>query len=415
MTSILRSLMLKPSTILFLVLGVSLVVLAMSTLRNDPGYVLLSVGGYAIESSFIVVAFVLLISGMLAFWGVRAVEWMFNAKRGQNRARKRTTKGLIALAEGNWGNAEKLLAKAALRHEVPLINYVTAAQAAHEQGEEDRRDEYLKMAHETTKGVDVAIGLTKARLQFDSKQWEQALATLMMLKQKDKSPSYPYVIKMLAEVYVQLDDWGNLKDLLPELKKRKLFAKEKYQELAIKCYAGTLKDCARKGTASEKAQALLKAWQETPKKLKTESLLIQTYCQNLMEFGHQAEAESVLQNVLNKSWDDNLVRLYGLVEGEDLNQQLLTAESWLKDQSNNAMLFLTLGRLCLQNKDWEKAQNYFESSLRSRNTAEAYGELGRLLSHMGQHQASNDYFQKGLAMISQRLPELPMPADRAAA
>ena len=41
---------------------------------------------------------------------------------------------------------------------------------------------------------------------------------------------------------------------------------------------------------------------------------------------------------------------------------------------------------------------------------QGFGELGRLLSHLGEHEASNENFQAGLALISQRLPDLPMPA-----
>ena len=184
MTNVLRAVVFKPSTIVFLVCGTSLVAWFFSTLSREPGYLLLAIGNYTFETSAIVAAFAFLLLVTLVFWLYRSAEWLFDKSRLQNTARKRTTKGLIAYAEGNWSQAEKVMAKAAHRHEAPLINYITAAKAAHERGDDDKRDDYLRLAHESTKGVDAAIGLTKARLQFDSQQWEQCLATLMMLKKE---------------------------------------------------------------------------------------------------------------------------------------------------------------------------------------------------------------------------------------
>ncbi len=410
MVSAYRALLLRPSTVLFLVFGILLMTLAMAELRGDPGYMLVTVGGYAVETSVIVAAISAFVLATVLVWVYRLFEWIFDGKRRQNAARKKTTKGLVALAEGNWDSAEKLLAKAAPGQDVPLINYLTAAQAAHEQGEDDRRDEYLRLADETTKGVDVAIGLTKARLQFDSKQWEQCLATLMMLKKKETSPSYPAVLKLLAEVLIKLEDWKQLKELLPELKKGRILDRGQYETLALKCYEGWLRSLARNDNKQASLQALKQAWNEVPRKLKSDARLTGVYAGYLVELGYHGEAEQVLMSQLRKQWDDELIRLYGMIEGDDLEKQLLWAEGFLQEHPGNANLLLTLGRLSLRNQNWDKARDYFEASIKSRNTPEAYGELGRLLSHMGEHQASNDCFQKALAMSSNPLPDLPMPS-----
>ena len=103
------------------------------------------------------------------------------------------------------------------------------------------------------------------------------------------------------------------------------------------------------------------------------------------------------------------MRLYGIVKGDDLEKQLLLAESWLRERPNDAMLLLTLGRLSLQRRNWEMARSYFQSSLNSRKMAETYGELGRLTARLGEHKESSEYFQQGLAMITQRLPDMPLP------
>ncbi|OUS27595.1 hypothetical protein A9Q99_14220 [Gammaproteobacteria bacterium 45_16_T64] len=413
MATFFRWITLKPSTLLFLVIGSALTVWAASVLDDNAGYLLVRFGNKIFESSLSISAFFLLLSIGLIIIVVsnvyRFFEWIFDGKRGQRSASKKTTEGLVALAEGNWSNAEKLLQKSAKKNETPLVNYITAAQAAHEQGEDDRRDDYLRQAHQSIKGVDIAIGLTKARLQFESGQWEQCLATLMMLKDEKRSPSYGYVIKMMAEVYVELNDWEHLVELFPDIKKRKVFTQDEFLAISLQGYQGLLKRAVRGISESAELEQLHLAWDKVTKKMRQTPLLLKEYCTCLIALNADAEAENVILRFLRKDWDDGLVALYGMVNGDDPAQQLLNAETWLQQRPNNAMLLLSLGRISLLNKDWGKARTYFESSLRSRQSAAGFGELGRLLSHLGEHENSNECFQKGLAMISERLPDLPMP------
>jgi HemY protein len=406
---LLRLFALKPSTVMFLVMGTLVGALYFKAVARDPGYVLLAHGRHTIETSLMVGLLGLILFFLLLYWLWRFLRWALDPLRGQRKANSKTIRGLIAYAEGDWHNAEKLMAKGAVGNDIALINYLTAAQAAHEQGESDRRDDYLRLAHQTVKGVDVAVALTMARLQYQSEQWEECLATLMRLKKNEKLPSYPTVIKMLSQVYVQLEDWDSLLELLPDLKKRKVLEQDEFHDLERRCYEGKLKQ-AQRGTSEERLANVQQVWQKIPRKLHQETPLVQAYAEALIHLNAGVEAERILTDALRKNWDDNLARLYGTVKGGDVAKQQLWAENWLKERPNNAMLLLTLGRLSLQLQQWEQARSYFEASIRSRKTAEAHGELGRLLSHLGEHQASNENFEAGLALISQRLPELPMPS-----
>lgn len=410
MTRLIRLIAFKPSTIMFLIMGSLVGALFFKAVAKDPGYVLLAHGRYTLETSLLIGLVVLVLFVLVLYWVWLLLRWVFDPLRGQRKANQKTLKGLIAYAEGDWINAEKLMAKGASGNDVALINYLTAAQAAQEQGQSDRRDDYLRLAHESTQGVETAIGLTKARLQFRSEQWEECLATLMVLKQQEKHPGYPAVIKMLSQVYIHLEDWDSLLALLPELHKRKVLSQDEQDELARRCHEGKLRQSLR-GSEDDRLRNLHQAWEAIPRKLHLDPALLQIHVEALLQLGAGDVAEPLLTDALRKHWDDHLVRLYGMVQG-DVEKQRLWAENWLKERPNNAMLLLTLGRLSLQLQQWDKARHYFEASLAARKSAEAYGELGRLLSHLGEHQASNDNFQQGLAMISQRLPDLPLPSLR---
>ena len=65
--------------------------------------------------------------------------------------------------------------------------------------------------------------------------------------------------------------------------------------------------------------------------------------------------------------------------------------------------------LSLRNELWGKARDYFDSSLKLQVTADACAELARLLARLGEHQASTEYYQQGLLLTTNPLPDLPLP------
>lgn len=409
MISFLRLFTFRTSTITFFALGVILVSMFFGKMARNPGYVLLSYRHYTLETSMLigVLSLILLITLSLILY--RLTGWLFDSNWRQRMANRTTIKGLIAYAEGNWPQAEKLLSRSAGYNDAPLVNYLTAAEAAHQQGKSEKRDQYLLLAHESTPGVEQAVGLAKARLQLASQQWESALATLRMLKEHPKSPAYPFVLKLLAKTYDELADWTALQELLPELRKHNVFSVHDFDALALRCYEGQLGGAMKGYSNEEKRQNLQQAWESIPKKMRHQANLVLAYSLRLLELDSPDQAEEVVAAFLRKDWDDRLARLYGTIAAREPAKQYLLAESWLKERPSNATLLLTMGRLALQNQDWSKAREYFEASIKSRKSAEAFGELGRLLARLGEHEASNEHFQRGLAMIAQRLPDLPLP------
>ena len=158
-------------------------VFAAQFLFEDPGYVAISFRGYLVEMS--VPALMLVAAFLLA--GIWFLGKMIMAPRrlGEvagrykaGRAGQKLTRGMIEVAEGNFARGEKLLARAASSSDSPLFNYLPAARAAHLQGNDERRDEWLKLAYEQTPEAANAVLLTQAEFQLDRTDYEHALATL---------------------------------------------------------------------------------------------------------------------------------------------------------------------------------------------------------------------------------------------
>lgn len=388
-------------------------------LQYDLGYIRISLGHYLIETNFwvglgallLLLGLVLLVVGLVRRFSHGAgalTSWL--SRGNERRARRRTTQGLLALAEGNWPRARKLLEASADQVDTPLINYLAAAQAAFEAGDHKAVDELLRKAFESTPGSDMAVGITQAQLQLAGNRLEQALATLIRLRKQ--APQHPFVLKLLKNTYVRLEDWRELSKLLPEMRKRELIDKDELQQLERTTWHHLLhqaaEECRRQSEGGTSLEPLTRLWDELPGAMRKDNHTIHEYARLLADLGDEAQAETLVRKVLRNHWSDELVNLYGRLRGLKPDEQLLIAERWLQDRPNNAELLLALGRLSLRNELWGKAREYFETSLRLKRSRETMAELSRLNAHMGEDQTSVKLLMQGLVKDS-GLPDLPMP------
>jgi len=365
-------------------------------LLADPGYVIITFRGYVIEMSVSVLA-MLAIGLVLAAWLIRKII-VAPRRLGEAAGRYRSarsgqklTKGMIAMAEGNLARGEKMLARAASTSDSPLFNYLQAARAAHLQGRDDRRDEWLRLAYEEAPEATNAVLLTQAEFQLDRGHNEQALATLRQLE--EHSRDHAQALALMGRLYYELEDWDALGGILPRLRKSTQVKPEIVEKWAIRVHKEALDKAAD-------ADVLDHAWKNIPRPLRSEITLLEAYYEGLMRAGLNDRAEKELASALRSNWRAPLVRLYGLVEATDTTKQLKRAEGWLKAHGEDADLLLAAARLCQRNELWGKARSYLETVISMRPTPEAYQDYGALLAQMGEADAAADAYRDGLGMIA---------------
>jgi HemY protein len=310
---------------------------------------------------------------------------------------------MIEVAEGNFARGEKLLARAASTSDTPLFNYLQAARAAHLQGKDERRDEWLKLAYEHTPEAANAVLLTQAELQLDREQYEQALATLRRLEENSRNHSY--ALALLGRLYFRLQDWEQLARILPRLHKQARVKQDTLEKWTIRVHRENL------GRASD-GEAIIAEWKSIAKRHKSDMVLLDAYYMGLMRMGLHDKAEKDLAAALKSDWRGPLARLFGLVEGPDPSKQLKRAEGWLAKYGDDPDLLLAAARLCLRNELWGKARSYLETVISLRPTPEAYQEYGRLLNQLGEGDAAAEAYRAGLGMVADGpLPAIPHLRD----
>jgi HemY protein len=316
-------------------------------------------------------------------------------KRLEEKVRLSLSQGLIDYAEGRFEKAEKMLLQQVKYSDNRLLLYISAARAAQQLGAHERRDEYLRKAHIEDPEADIAIGLTKAELQLAHKQNEQALATLTQLNKLTSNHSY--VLTLLANTYKHLQDWDNLKNILPSLKKHSHLATERLLSFEIVVCNGQLTNLAK----NLNAELLTNYWKDTPHHLKALPDVVEHYAKQLIKVGAAGEAEQVLRTYLNKNWEQSTIVLYSELDVMVDNKQLEMAESWLNDHQHNAWLLLALGKMCITHSLWGKAKNYLTASISIQPMPENYLTLARLLEeHMEDPAAAQEYYRQGLHLLA---------------
>ena len=365
-------------------------------LQSDTGYVAISFRGYLVEMS--VPMLVLLTAALFgSIWLVRKIV-LAPRRIGEAAGRYRSmrsgqkmTRGMIEMAEGNFARGERMLARAASTSDSPLFNYLQAARAAHLQGSNERRDDWLKLAYQEVPEAANAVLLTQAEFQLDQGQHELALATLRRLDENSKD--YGHALALLARLYFRLEDWEALREILPRVRKH---AQVKPETLVI----WTIRVNREQIDGAIDDEALSAAWKDVPKPQKSNLTLLEAYYRGLVRTGQNERAEKELVSALKSNWRGPLVHIFGQVEGKDASKQLKKAESWLSSHSDDPDLLLTAARLCLRNELWGKARSYFETVITIRPTPEAYQEYGALLNQLGEADAAADAYRDGLRMLS---------------
>jgi len=369
---------------------------------KDPGYVLIGRKSTTIEMTLSLFVTIQLISFTILYLAIRTLlqTWHLPDQLRQWRLRHRIMraqvalrKGLTELAEGHWRSAEHALIKRVKDSETPLLNFLSAARAAQKQHAHERRDHYLSMAAKSMPDADVAVELTQAELQLAHGQHEQSLATLEHIR--SIAPRHQHVLLLLSQLYQKLGNWKDMNELMPLLNKNKVLKEDELRELSITTY--------RKLLQRNSMQDVFKIehfWKNLPKAYRNEPLILEDYLTSLLKLEQYDTVEKLIRDNIKRKWLSSLVVLYGQTKSTNLDKQLTTAESWLTGHETNSDLLLCLARLSIENQLWGKARSYFEASLNSRETVEAYREYGQLLEQLKENEAAANCFRNGLMLAT---------------
>ncbi|HDN9006181.1 TPA: heme biosynthesis protein HemY [Aeromonas veronii] len=362
---------------------------------GNKGYVLIALGNYTIESS--VTSAVLL--AVLFYGALLIVEWLLGrvfglrrktlgwyGSRRRRKANQQTVAATLAMAEGHYSQAEKLMIKGASNSDTPLLNYLSAAKAAQARGDDARRDQYLQKAQEENPKAELALTLTQTQLQIEQGQYDTALAMLESVYALN--PRHPMVLDQLRQVHLARQDWSALCDLIPALHKVGKLTPKQEEELLQQAWSGRLQQ------AASSLETLKAVWQDLPRKLRLEPELLACYGDLLRQLGADGEAATLWQEALRKQpMPQLLARLPKLKL--DSYQPLLAL---LQKQQGQPEVDTALAQLYLLAGQLDDAQKLLEQEVERAPSAAAYHALGQLMDKRRLTNKANEYYRQALEL-----------------
>ncbi|MDT8437996.1 MAG: heme biosynthesis HemY N-terminal domain-containing protein [Wenzhouxiangellaceae bacterium] len=373
-------------------------------LIEDPGYVLIEFGPWRVQMTAVVLVLALLAAWLAGSLLVALIRLPSRAARRVREARHRRSldRGLLALSEGDWKQAERLLGRAMSGPNVGTAGYLAAARAAQGQADPERRDLYLEQAARPGGRRALATGLLRARMLVEDKQFNAAVEVLEALHLKHAR--HQGVLKLLLECYQQADRWHDVRLLMPALRRAGVFGKVRADELEALA-------AAREFEAATDRPRLEAIWQGLPRALTRHPDVVAAFAARALELDHAALAEPALRHALAQQPDDRLFALYAESDPDDRPARIRQCEKWLS-QYDRAALRLALGRLYLDARQDDKAREHLEAAVGHSADPRAYALLGRLLDRAGDLESATRCYRNALRMEQGRAPEpLPGPAS----
>ena len=373
--------------------------------QDDPGYVLISRWPYEVEISLALLLAISIFGVVGIYFLVRSILRIFRTPsdirswqraRQHRRADQATLSGYARLIEGDWEEAEALLIAGLGKGSTPLLQYLGAAYAAQQKGDFENRDQYLLEARSQSPEHLTAIEITRARLLERAGQIDEARGVLEDLY--EQGIRHGAVQMMLIDALRQQADWPALEKIMQKNRDMKQLTHTERVSLRQEIQMHRL-------TGHDDPQT---TWRRLDRRDRKNPVLQAAHVRALIDTGQSDIAGKFLRKCINRKWDGELVRLYGCVRSERIDEQLQRAEQWRLGRQDDPNLLMTLARLNIENSNRQKAKELVLKAIQMGGTKESYLELGLLLESLGESDKALQCYRRGLQIEeTNRLNKMP--------
>jgi len=381
------------------ILGLFAAAVALTTATHNAGYVLVVYPPYRVELSLTLFISLSLLAFVCGYAVVRvAISVLqlpgyvrkFRLKRVQARSRELLEEMLGAFFEGRYAAAEKAAVRAMDSGETSALYPVIAARAAHELREYKKRDAYLSAAEGRTIGDTTMRLVTASKFMLDQHDPRAALKTLQELRDSGVK-GHPGALSLELKAQQQAGNWDEVLNLLGKLEKRESIDAMVAEQMRQQAWLEKIRQ-------QQDLAGLTACLKNIPEDFKRRGRIAAAAARALIRNGGDALAQQLLSDSLNAQWDSELVALYGDCQSGDTVAQIEQAEKWLNLHQQDAGLLLALGKLCLHQKLWGKAQNYLDASISLQPSHAAYAALCQLAERLGKPDDAFRYNQSAMKL-----------------
>lgn len=367
--------------------------------RFNDGYVLLVFPPYRAEISLnlaialIVGAFAVLyalLRTVALTLSLPARVRAYRERRQRDKAAGTFHDAVRLLFEGRFGQALKKAGEAHAAGQSPGLAALVAARAAQRLREPHKQEGWLERASRDDPQMQAARLMLEAEMLIEERRFDDAAAALQRLQQL----SGRHIAALRLELRAQqgCGNWDEVLRIARLLEKREGLVPELAAEIKLKAH--------RENIQRRRAdRALLLAYLRQIPARENSPRLTRGAAEALLALDADNEAQQLIETQLDSTWDSALAGLYGRCRSGDLTARIARADKWLAQHPDDAPLLLALGRLCLAQRLWGKAQSYLEASLSLADRREVRLELARLFEQTGRTDEAMPHYRAAAGNI----------------
>ena len=354
--------------VLFLMLLLLAGLIAGPYLSGKQGYVRIETASNIIEMSittlviFFVIALALVYSIEVAisrFFRLSNNTYSWFSRRKRAKAQKQTLEGLMRMDEGDYSKAEKLIGKNAKHSDEPVLNFIKAAEAAQQRGDEFSANRYLIEATEIAGSDSLILEIARTRILLQQHKLPAARSSvdsLLLMEGRNKE-----VLKLAVDIYLKSKAYQALDNILEQVEKSGLYSAEGFVQLQHQVEDG-----------------LLDWWDEQPRKRRNDAYVKLALISRLIDANDHESAYELMLELVKKLDDENsplnqeLFKQISRLQPEDNTKLIKFISKWLKGANPSVQCGANraLGYLYMRNNDFAKANEVFKALIANKDKLE---------------------------------------------
>ncbi|MCY4611299.1 MAG: hypothetical protein OXC38_06340 [Gammaproteobacteria bacterium] len=366
------------------------------TAQTQGGEVIVHVADYTVRASLLMA----LLVGIGTMFGIFVLVGLLSRtletpqrlrKRHKSRRRDRTdilfAQGLRNMLEDRLDAARQDLEQAAKMEPKQSIFQLLAASVCIKANDRDAWNAHLRAV--TDPDYQTASTWLKADGLVAAGEWEEALAVLQVLA--GDNPRNPRVLRQLARCYRELNSWERLFELGRDQVRLAHLPQDETRQW--------LRDAAYRLCEDTQESELKSLWPKLGD-ARDDPEVLRHYIGRLQRCGlSHPELEPHLRKLLDSNLDDTAIELYGMLPNPITPNMVEKVRKWLAKNPEQVSLKRTLARLHSRLGQHAEAREQLEALEKQGGDALLYRELGETLERMGQGEAAQAYYRKGLQSL----------------
>ncbi|MEI7612912.1 MAG: heme biosynthesis HemY N-terminal domain-containing protein [Betaproteobacteria bacterium] len=381
-------------TLFALAVGVSLAA------HFNDGYALLVLPPYRVELSFNLLIILGFGAFLLFYVVLRALSLTRSLPRRVREFRERRLnqkmiesfyEAVRLLFEGRFTLAMKKAADVHAANHLPALAALLAARSAQRLHEPEKLKQWVERAVMADGKMQAACLMLEAEMHIEMRHFVEAAAVLKQLQ--DVSGRHVAALRLELRAQQGLGDGGEVLRLARLLEKHHVAMRESLPEIKRKAHQENIRQL---GSDSDR----LAIYQKSIPASELDALLVAELAAAFIDGGLPETAQKTIEWHLDAKWDASLITLYGQIEGGDSGSRLARAEAWLMTHVGDGPLMLALGRMCLAQGQWDKAERHLALALEREDRREVHIELARLYAETGRSEEALSHQRAAAKMRS---------------